>query len=51
MTDPLDIDLQDAELVDEIALVTELMAAAAQAPDQLSQDAVDGILRSQAVAH
>jgi len=44
MTDPLDIDLDDAELVCEIALVVELMAAAADTSERLSQTAIDRIL-------
>ena len=44
MTDALDMDLQDDELIGEIKLVAELMVAAAQSPTALSPDAVDAIL-------
>jgi hypothetical protein len=44
MTDALDMDLQDGELIGEIRLVAELMVAAAQSPTALSQDAIDAIL-------
>jgi hypothetical protein len=44
VTDPLDVDLQDAELEDEIRLVAELMAAAASARDRLSQARIDELL-------
>lgn len=44
MTDALDMDLQDDELIAEITLVAELMVAAAQSPTALSQDAIDAIL-------
>jgi hypothetical protein len=44
MTDPLDVDLKDAELSDEIALVSELMVAAAESPTRLTQAQVDAIL-------
>ena len=44
MTDALDMDLQDDELIGEIKLVAELMVAAAQSPTALSQEAVDAIL-------
>ena len=43
MSDPLDVDLQDAELIAEIQLVTELMAAASGSED-LSQACIDDIL-------
>lgn len=46
MTDALDLDLHDADLIDEIHLVTELMAAAAASARSLSQDAIDDILAS-----
>jgi hypothetical protein len=44
MTNALDLDLHDADLIDEIHLVTELMAAAAASAQPLSQEAIDGIL-------
>ena len=44
MTDALDMDLQDGELIGEIRLVAELMVAAAQSPTALSQDVIDAIL-------
>jgi hypothetical protein len=43
--DALDVTLQDDELVEEIALTAELMAAAVDVPTQrLSQDRIDAIL-------
>ena len=45
MTDALDIELQDRELEDEIQLVAELMVAAGESDEPLSQEAVDAILR------
>jgi hypothetical protein len=44
MTDGLDVELQDQELENEIQLVAELMVAAGQSDDPLSQEAVDAIL-------
>ena len=44
MTDPLDVDLQDAELSAEIRLVADLMVAAAQAAGALPQHVVDEVL-------
>lgn len=44
MTDALDTDLQDDELIGEIRLIAELMVAAAQSPTALSQAAIDAIL-------
>jgi hypothetical protein len=44
MTDALDLDLQDAELIDEIHLVADLMVAAAQSPRPLSAAEIDAIL-------
>lgn len=44
MNDALDLDLNDADLSDEIRLVADLMVAAAQSPTALSQDAIDAIL-------
>ena len=44
MTDPLDLELEDAELSDEIALVAELMVVASASETALSQARIDGIL-------
>ena len=44
MTDPLDVELQDPELREEILLVAELMAAAAAATTHLSQARIDELL-------
>jgi hypothetical protein len=45
VNDVLDVTLEDDELVEEIALTAELMAAAVDVPVQrLSQDRIDGIL-------
>ena len=44
MTDALDIELQDRELEDEIQLVAELMVAAGESDEPLSQEVVDAIL-------
>ena len=44
MTDALDLDLQDRELIDEIHLVADLMVAAAQSPCRLSDTQIDAIL-------
>ena len=44
MTDALDIELQDRELGDEIQLIAELMVAAAESDEPLSQETVDAIL-------
>jgi hypothetical protein len=45
VNDALDVTLQDDELVEEIALTAELMAAAVDVPARrLSQDRIDGIL-------
>ena len=44
MTDPLDIELEDPELQEEILLVAELMAAATAATKQLSQAQIDKLL-------
>ena len=42
--DPLDIDLEDRDLQEEIRLVAELMAAAAGSPAQLTQERIDEVL-------
>jgi hypothetical protein len=44
MTDPLDVELHDAELVDEIRLVTELMVVASLTPGELEQEVIDDAL-------
>ena len=46
MNDALDLDLNDADLSDEIRLVAELMVAAAQSPSPLSQTEIDAVLGS-----
>jgi hypothetical protein len=43
-TDPLDVDLVDAEFAEEIRLVVEVMVAAATRPGRLRQDDVDEAL-------
>ena len=45
MNDVLDVDLQDPEQVAEIVLVSELMIAASQSAEPLSQDEIDRILQ------
>jgi hypothetical protein len=44
MDDALDVELHDAELIDEIRLVTELMVVASMAPGELEQDVIDQAL-------
>ena len=44
MDDALDVELQDAELIDEIRLVTELMVVASMAPGELEQEVIDDAL-------
>jgi hypothetical protein len=44
VTDPLDFELEDPELQEEILLVAELMAAAASATTPLSQATIDELL-------
>jgi hypothetical protein len=44
MNDALDIDLDDSDLHEEIALVAELMVAAAESPGHLDQARVDLLL-------
>ena len=44
MDDALDVELNDAELIDEIRLVTELMVVAAMAPGELEQEVIDEAL-------
>ncbi|HEX6516806.1 MAG TPA: hypothetical protein VF049_14640 [Nocardioidaceae bacterium] len=44
MIDAYDVELQDAELVDEIRLIGELMVAASESPRPLSQADIDAIL-------
>ena len=45
MNDVLDVDLQDPEQVAEIVLVSELMIAASQSAEPLSQTEIDRILQ------
>ena len=45
MNDVLDVDLQDPEQVAEIVLVSELMIAASQSEQPLSQAEIDRILQ------
>jgi hypothetical protein len=44
MDDALDVELHDAELINEIRLVTELMVVASMAPGELEQDVIDDAL-------
>ena len=44
MTDPFDVDLQDAELSSEIRLTAELMVAATESACVLDQRVIDEIL-------
>jgi hypothetical protein len=44
MDDALDVELQDAELGDEIRLVTQLMVVASLAEGDLEQDVIDDAL-------
>lgn len=44
MSDNLDVDLHDRELIDEIELVTELMVLASEASSDLDQDTIDAVL-------
>jgi hypothetical protein len=44
MDDALDVELHDAELIDEIRLVTELMVVASMAPGELEQEVIDDAL-------
>ena len=41
MENPLDVDLTDKVLDDEIRLVTELMVVATMAPGELEQEVID----------
>jgi hypothetical protein len=43
--DPLDVPLEDEELLDEVELTTTLIIAATQASGPLSRDEVDRLLR------
>ena len=45
MRDPLDVDLQDDDLLAEILLLTDLMATASQSERPLPQSVIDRILR------
>ena len=44
MDDALDVELHDAQLIDEIRLVTELMVVASLAPGELEQEVIDAAL-------
>jgi hypothetical protein len=44
MENPLDVDLTDKVLDDEIRLVTELMVVATMAPGELEQEVIDETL-------
>ena len=44
MDDPLDIDLEDRDLQEEIRLVSELMADAAASAAPLTQERIDQVL-------
>jgi hypothetical protein len=44
MNDPLDVDLEDAEQIAEIALVADLMVAASESPDNLDSVIIDKLL-------
>jgi hypothetical protein len=44
MSDALDVDLRDDQMVDEIRLVTELMVIASMNPGELDQDVIDQAL-------
>jgi hypothetical protein len=46
MTDALTVELEDTELLGEIELVAALMVAAQAADRELTQTAVDAILRA-----
>ena len=46
MDDPLDIDLEDRDLQEEIRLVSELMAAAAASAVPLTQEHIDEVLEA-----
>lgn len=42
--DPFDVDLEDAELLDEVDLTTTLIAAANQSAGSLSAEEIDRLL-------
>jgi hypothetical protein len=44
MADPFDVDLEDPVLLDEIALLTEVVVAATASPIPLTPEAVDDLL-------
>ena len=44
MTDELEVDLQDAELISEITLVTDLIVAATESVGPMSQETIDRLL-------
>ncbi len=43
-TDPFDVELEDADLLDEVDLTTNLIAAANQAEEHLSSSEIDRLL-------
>jgi hypothetical protein len=44
MTDPLDVDLEDEEQIDEIELLGELMVLASAAAEELDPGTIDATL-------
>lgn len=44
MHSPLDVDLDDSDLISEIALLTDLMVAASESPGPLDLSAIDAAL-------
>ncbi|WP_203336360.1 hypothetical protein [Nocardioides limicola] len=44
MTDPLDVTLEDADLLDEVELTATLMVAASESPGRLSVEEIDQLL-------
>jgi hypothetical protein len=44
MSDPLDVPLEDAELLEEVELVSTLILAASENDEQLDDAAIDRIL-------
>ena len=46
MNDPLDVDLRDGELENEILLLTDLMVAASQSSGALNEAMIDAVLFS-----
>jgi hypothetical protein len=50
VTDELDVDLNDPELIAEIILVTDLMVAGSESAGALSQTTIDTLLTTSAAA-